>query len=803
MTTMNTIKYTTKINSTDSDVKIVSCDKYEELCKNIGCYEVIPDDENVKLYFDIDYKQPSDLDAQDYDDTLFGEILTRAFEVINKFCIEHYNQSNPRYTICQSNSSTIWKISIHIIVENVIATKKTQRIIVDELNNYAKKFTDVNDYMPGLELFDTSVYSCKRKMRSLWCSKVGENRPLILHSGSFEGHCISSFIPEDAVVYHVEPEVIPYVTPLVVNETDSDNEYLKWEEYIDCGLFSETCKEGTHNDYCIVGYALINVLGKEKAKLLFHKLTMNYGSDNKKDEFEKRFDALCLDHGKNEKCGRTTLMNYAKKVNADKVKEINKKYVKLNKLSTLLNDGDVIVTDDDEASDIIISRLKDVLVFDKDRLWIKQNNVWKNDDDFIHNFLIEFIMKSKLFKNNKDGEILPFVQNIKNAKGVKEAVISKIKIQRYTSIYTKFHTTTIGRLCFLDGVLDFPKQRFYTWEQIDFEYYTCVQINMTFNDYIVNPDRKVMKKIMDSIMIPLFNDKTDMALHFLSRAIAGFIQDKNYATYVGNRDCGKGVIYALCEGFGDYMKSLVIENAMCSKKEPKSAEISRMLYWTLDYEFVRLGISQETPEPDKGLRINGTLWKKIVSGGDELTARRNYDRKDTKFNIQMTPFIFGNNSLEYTEEDCREKEICFESINQFKTQEYIDLMRANGEDERVLSNYKVADENLKSYCKTEEYRKAFILLVFESFKNTKVNVHHDINDDDRPKNITQNILDTYDITGSCVDMILVNDLHEKLSKLDKKKVVMELKRLGVDKKRYKGGGEFRDKWVYVGIKLLE
>jgi hypothetical protein len=29
-------------------------DKYEELCKNIGCYEVIPDDENVKLYFDID-----------------------------------------------------------------------------------------------------------------------------------------------------------------------------------------------------------------------------------------------------------------------------------------------------------------------------------------------------------------------------------------------------------------------------------------------------------------------------------------------------------------------------------------------------------------------------------------------------------------------------------------------------------------------------------------------------------------------------------------------------------------------------
>jgi hypothetical protein len=197
---MNTIKYTTKINSTDSDVKTIPCDKYEELCNANGCYEVIPDDENVKLYFDIDYKQPADMQDVEYDEEWFNEILNRTIDILDKFCIENYNQPNPRYTICQSNSSSLWKISIHIIVENVIATKKTQRLIVNELNDYAKNFTDVNDYMPGFDLFDTSVYSSKRKMRSLWCSKAGENRPLVLHNGSFEGHCISSFIPEDAVI---------------------------------------------------------------------------------------------------------------------------------------------------------------------------------------------------------------------------------------------------------------------------------------------------------------------------------------------------------------------------------------------------------------------------------------------------------------------------------------------------------------------------------------------------------------------------------------------------------------------------
>jgi putative DNA primase/helicase len=326
---MNTIKYTTKINSTDSDVKIVSCDKYEELCKNIGCYEVIPDDENVKLYFDIDYKQPSDMDAQDYDETLFGEILSRAIEVIQKFCIEKYNQPNPSYTICQSNSSTIWKISIHIIVENVIATKKSQRLIVDELNNYAKKFTDVNDYMPGLELFDTSVYSSKRKMRSLCCSKPNEDRPLILHSGTFEGHCISAFIPEDAVVYHVEPEVVPYVAPSVVTETDSDEDYNIFNAFIEAGLLSETCKKSAHNDWIKVGYAFINVLGKERAKILFYKLTLEYGTEHKKEDVEARFTILCVDKDRNEKCGRLTVINYAKKVDANKVKEINKKYKKV------------------------------------------------------------------------------------------------------------------------------------------------------------------------------------------------------------------------------------------------------------------------------------------------------------------------------------------------------------------------------------------------------------------------------------------------------------------------------------------
>jgi len=788
---MTTIKYTTKINSTDSDVKTISCDKYEDLCKNVGCYEVIPDDENVKLYFDIDFKQSDDMKDVEYNEEWFNEILNRALDVINKFCIEDFNQPNPRYTICQSNSSTLWKVSIHINVENVIATKKTQKIIGDELNNYAKKFTDVNDYMPGLKLFDTSVYSSKSKMRSLWCSKVGEDRPLVLHSGTFEGHCISAFIPDDAIAIHKEPISVPYITS-VVNETNNVMDYKKFDAYIDAGLLIETCNEGSNNDYTKVGYAFINILGVEKARTLFHKLTMNWGSQNKKDEFDKFYDYLCIRKDRNMKVGRKTIIEFAKKVDAKKLKEINKRFVEYDP-------NDCYVENDDEASDILVEELKHALIFNKGRLFLKHNHVWMNDTEYIDNFLLTYILKKRMYKKNDNGDRVMFVQNIKNTKNVKEAVMAKIKIIQDIDLYEKFHSTTKGRLCYLDGILDFIQKRFYKWEEVDFEYYSCVQIPTKFYDYFANPDRDVMDKVKDIILKPLFEDKLDRALHFFARAMAGHIEDKNFMTYLGNRNCGKGIIYTLFKGFGDYVKPLVLNNLLCSKKDVNTQEASRMLYWLLDFEFVRLGINQETPEAEKGLKINAVLWKKLVSGGDEQTARRNYDRKDTTFKIQMTPAVFGNNSLSFTEQDCKEHEIGFQSLVQFKTKAKIDELRLQGVDERILKGYRVSDETLKDKCEGEEYRKAFMMLLFESYKCCKVEIENDIDEEDKYQSITERLLDNYEFTQDKDDMILVSDI---LPDLDKKKVMMELQKLGIIKTRCYSG-EYRKKWVYVGIKSKE
>ena len=50
----------------------------------------------------------------------------------------------------------------------------------------------------------------------------------------------------------------------------------------------------------------------------------------------------------------------------------------------------------------------------------------------------------------------------------------------------------------------------------------------------------------NDIFEPLFGlDDVDMALHFLSRAVAGHFEDKIWASYLGNRNCGKGILYDL------------------------------------------------------------------------------------------------------------------------------------------------------------------------------------------------------------------------------------------------------------------
>ena len=459
-------------------------------------------------------------------------------------------------------------------------------------------------------------------------------------------------------------------------------------------------------------------------------------------------------------------------------------------------DIEYVALTDNDASEYLFSKISKKLIYCRSQLFLKNGHVWSCDTDFIHKWLLNYILTSKIYApDNK-----PYAQNVTHARHIRDALLVKIETNiDCVDLYEKFHSTTKGTLCFKDGVLDFINKRFILWDDVDFEYYSCIIINRNYAEYFSNPNYDVINEIKSKIYENLFGKDLDTALHFLSRAIAGHCEDKNWATYLGNRDCGKGVLYdSLSFSLEEYVGTFELNNILY-QRQSNTEETSRMLYWLIDLQFVRLAVSQETPSVESGMKASGKMIKKMAGGGDTHVARRNYDRKDTHFKIDTTFLIMGNNELIVDTPDTMEHCLEFRSTRQFKSQEEIEKMKVDGESELLWSSYKIKDDNIKSNCQSEEWKNAIIFLLYQNYKNKSVVIHRDgLEDDEAP--LRRKILTLFTITGNVKDEILVSEVEQILNNC-KKKIKYELESMGVIKKQATGG-ENRKKWVYCGLTVV-
>ena len=464
----------------------------------------------------------------------------------------------------------------------------------------------------------------------------------------------------------------------------------------------------------------------------------------------------------------------------------------------------LVANNDVEARDIIYEMVKNDLKCINKRLFYKTNHIWKDDGDIIDKIILDIILKAEIYKITEKDKYISYSQNISQAKNILEALYVKVKTQDGDdNIYEKFHITTKNRICFKDGVLDFKAKKFFLWNEIDFEYYSCVCINREFNEYFKNPERIVINELKNELYRNFYGDKIDIALQFTSRAITGNYEDKNFATYLGNRDCGKGAIYDnLVNGFeGVYIKTFELGNILYNRltSGAENVDCSKKLYWLMDLEFTRLAISQEIPDPNAGLKASGKMLKKIAGGGDTIVARRNYDRFDTHFKIDTTFMIMGNNSLQVDTPDCMEHCLEFESVIQYKTQAEISILALN-KTEIEMTRYKVRNASIKDKCKTLDWGNAIVYLLFENWTDETLSII--------PENTCEDSISIigivekhFTITNDKKDIILCSYLYDTLNTTDKKKVDLELKSINIMKKKC-NSGEIRNKWCFYGLKEI-
>ena len=765
-------------------------------------HERLHKDDNLKLAIDLDKIKKNNRHA--------------SYENICKDICEYIPEINMT-DISYTTNKSILDGSHHIVIPKYYMKSEDQKIFWAEF---------VKKYNYGKEI-DYGIFGKDGWFRLPNQTKEGEvGTAHIIQHGNLEDFVLK-YIPDECVEYKRDEEIVDeettddtksIATTLTTSTIDNikppstssvvvvkEDDFHKVDYYIMNGFDDANY---TFEQMTSIGLAL-NHEFKENGLSLFLNIARKYSDNYDEKEYTNRYNRLIpTKEGKNgKKIGIASIFYIFQQTDKDLYKKVSKNYKdilntkkKTDTHKAHVEQGIEYVSDDNDCAEKLLTELKELLFYCKGSLFLKINHIWTNDKQCIDLTLLNMILKKSWYSVNDKGDIKPYSQYVKNAKNIREALLSKVMTEnKRDENYNKFHTTTKGRLCFLDGVLDFIQKDFYTWERVDFEYYTTIQINRNFKTYFDNPNREEITSIKEKIYDVAFGEKVNDALHFLSRGIAGHCEDKNFSVYIGNRNCGKGVIYeGLKCAFEYYVKPFELSMVQY-QRETNSDEVSRKMYWLLDLEFARLALSQEIPAVEKNMKTCSKTFKKLTGGGDEHIARRNYDRVDTHFKIDSTFLIMGNNEMLADKQDLFEHCIEFHSVIQFKTQEEIDKMKADNEDEKIIQIHKVKDETIKEKCHTEAWKNAMIYLLYENYKDKPVSTFKKIDtydEDEQP--LRKRILENFDITGNMEDYITSADIHEILHD-SKQKVKIELESLNVIRKQ-QTKGEDRKKQCYFGLR---
>lgn len=220
------------------------------------------------------------------------------------------------------------------------------------------------------------------------------------------------------------------------------------------------------------------------------------------------------------------------------------------------------------------------------------------------------------------------------------------------------------------------------------------------------------------------------------------------------------------------------------------------MYWSIDLQFTRIAISQETPKSGSGSLLSGKMMKKLAGGGDEIVARRNYDRVDLHFKIDTTFLIMGNDYLEVDVKDTNDQRIEFNSTVSFKSKEELQKMKEDGVEDIIINAYKVRDDKIKDNCNKEEYANAMVMLLYQKWQDKAVFIQKEI--DEEGTCLRKKILDMYQITGKVKeDYVLIKSCEADLEE-NSKKINNEMKSLGINKVKLTSGID-KSKYAYVGI----
>lgn len=472
-------------------------------------------------------------------------------------------------------------------------------------------------------------------------------------------------------------------------------------------------------------------------------------------------------------------------------KNRNKKEKEMKKGCHDVQQESIIVYEptDEAVGNAAFAILKKDFVYSRGQYFYKKNNLWCNDQTVFTSALRSAIMDLDILYPQQISEkktiYIKYCAFITKANAVATFVKDCITMEADETFYDKLHSTVKGKLVFKDGVYNFKEKTFYKWDD---EYLlknpvfpiACIPRNYPDADSVTQEFKdKCIEKIYG-----LYTEKeTKDLLHFMARAAAGHIEDKNWNQQTTNRDSGKSV---QCDwiiatfgdsyvGTVDYSHFIVQQNA--------GDDAAKSNGWLMPFQFKRFMLISESKGDvtNTNFKIDGGKIKSLCSGGDVIEARSLFQNA-VNIKIQCSPLIFNNDALPVTTTDVFEKCLQINGQCQFKSQEFIDAKMNAAVDNPALLDlckrqYRLGDPDLKETVKTPEWTDALIRIIIDNYKTFAVTIEQN-NEEENETTLNEMILQNYTITGSDDDFISNEELRE-----DAKQFKSSLKKL-------KGGMQF-------------
>lgn len=539
-----------------------------------------------------------------------------------------------------------------------------------------------------------------------------------------------------------DKEMTDIITKLynIYKKDDNYKEYLSNAQFNPEGKFTNLILCDIENKY----------LNRAINKLIENKLL------NKDDIAVLMFDGF-MAYDKNNKDNVIDFLNKEFKNESIEwdYKEHNTELLEpLNKMNKSTSDffiGEDII----EVVDHVLSGiLKNKLVKCDGNIYYMGNNTIINNEKIIRMELYNLISKQNYFIDNGKTELkVSKIHN--NIKNIVEALVNNSETNN--SFISDVWDYTQYKMFFNNGYFDFKLNKFIEGQFNK----TFIKIN---KDYVKSNNAELRQQINDKIFYPIFTvgkdpERLELLEYFkyiIGQYLAGNITLKRWSLFQGMRNSGKGIIGDLLKNC--FEKYIMTTNSSNFNYKSSNNDAQKALSWLIDYEFVRIALTSEISISDD-IKIDGNMIKKFTSGGDCISARKNFqDEKEFKIQSSLIvccndcPPIEPNDAIEFCDE--------FQMKSKFIDDDFDDNEKIKG-----YSYYK-KDDNLKTdFLKREDVIIEIINMLFESYYNKCAypeNLLKEIkstNSDDNDYIILKEI---FTITNNEKDTIKNDDLKETL-----------------------------------------